>query len=89
MYNIQQFIMILKSISEFCLQKDIAIQRKKIPNATEVQLIKKVIKYKLSESLIGSSHWYRAQLYNLLAMVDTYGLPHIFLTLTSDETSKL
>jgi hypothetical protein len=81
--------MILKSISKFCLQKDIVDQRKKTPNATEVQLIEKVIKYKLSKSLSRSPRWHRAQLYDLLPMVDTYGLPHIFLTLTSDKTSEL
>jgi hypothetical protein len=70
--------MILKSVSKFYLQKDIVAQRKKTPNATEVQLIKKVIKYKLPESLTSSPRWQRAQLYDLLAMVDTYGLPHIF-----------
>jgi hypothetical protein len=36
MYDIRQFIMILKSISEFCLQKDIVVQKKKTPNATKV-----------------------------------------------------
>jgi hypothetical protein len=89
MYDIRQSILILKSVSEFCLQKDIVAQQKKTPNATEAQLIEKVIKYKLPESLTGSPCWHRAQLYDLLTMVDTYELPHIFLTLTSDETSEL
>jgi hypothetical protein len=35
MYDIQQSILILKSVSEFYLQKDIVAQRKKTPNATE------------------------------------------------------
>jgi hypothetical protein len=52
MYDIQQSILI--SMSEFCLQKDIVALRKKTLNATEAQLIEKVIKYELLESLIGS-----------------------------------
>jgi hypothetical protein len=48
-----------------------------------------VIKYKLLESLTCFPRWYPTQLYDLLAMVDTYGLPHIFLTLTNYKTFEL
>lgn len=33
----------------------------------------------------GSPPWYRSHLQDLIAMVRTHGMPHFFLTLTSDE----
>jgi hypothetical protein len=39
MYDIQQSVMILKSISQFCLQNDIVAQKRKNPTATETQII--------------------------------------------------
>jgi hypothetical protein len=40
-------------------------------------------------SLPNSPEWHRNQLLDLLAMVDAWGLPSIFLTLTADEVSKI
>ena len=56
MYNICQFIMVLKFVSKSGLQKDIVAQKKKATNAMEVQFIESIIKHKLLESLIRSPH---------------------------------
>lgn len=39
--------------------------------------------------MFGLPNWHREQLCDLMAMVDTLGLPHISSTLTSHETFKL
>ncbi len=38
--------------------------------------------------MVGSPKGHCAQLSNMMAMVDTYGLPHLFITLSSNETSE-
>ena len=53
------------------------------------EILGQIVKYKLPETLIGSPSWHRTQLNDLMAMVDTYGLPRFFLTLICDERSEL
>jgi hypothetical protein len=35
--------------------------------------------------MVGSPKWHCAELFHMMAMVDTYGLPHLFLTFFKDE----
>jgi hypothetical protein len=55
----------------------------------KTNIIEHVVKYKILEKMVGSPKWHYAQLFDMMAMVDTYGLPHLFFTLSSNETSKL
>ena len=48
-----------------------------------------VLKHTVPSTVPGSPAWFRQQLQNLLAMVDAWGLPSFFLTLTADEHSAL
>ena len=54
MYNIHQSILILRTISKFCFEKDIMAQKKKMLSAIEYEVIESVIKYKVPGTLVGS-----------------------------------
>ncbi len=55
----------------------------------EADIIEHVVKYKILEKLVGSPKWQYAQLFDMMAMVDAYGLPQLFLTLSSNETLEV
>jgi hypothetical protein len=52
----------------------------------EAYIIEHVVKYKILEKMVSSPKWHCAQLFDIMAMVDTYGLPHLFFTFSSNET---
>ena len=56
---------------------------------TEQDVLQHITKYNLPSSIQGTPRWHKSQLQNLLAMVEKFGMPHFFLTLTTDETSSL
>jgi hypothetical protein len=39
--------------------------------------------------MVGSPKWHHAQLYDMMAMMDTYVLLQLFLTFSSNETLEL
>jgi hypothetical protein len=47
------------------------------------------MKFKLPPSIPLMPQWHHTQFKELLVMVENFGMPHFFLTLTSDETSNL
>ncbi len=47
-----------------------------------------IIKYKLPSSIQGFHTWHISQLQDLLTMVEEFGMPHFFLTLTMNEIHK-
>jgi hypothetical protein len=58
------------------------------PNATDEEAVRHVLKHKLPASLPGTPAWHRSNLQDLLCMVDRFGMPSFFLTLTTDEVSE-
>jgi hypothetical protein len=56
---------------------------------SEPEVIQYVTKYNLPASFQGMPRWHKAQLQDLLAMVEKCGMRHFFLTLTTDEISSL
>ena len=59
------------------------------PKASNAQAMKNVVKYTVPISLPGSPSWHRKQLNDLLCLVQHWGMPHLFLTLTADESSDM
>jgi hypothetical protein len=49
------------------------------------EAMRHVMKYKVSDDLIGSPSWHRKMFNDLLAMVQHFGMPHMFLTLTAAD----
>jgi hypothetical protein len=52
-------------------------------------VLQHITKYDLPSSIQGTPRWHRSQLQDLLAMVEQFGMPQFFLTLTTNETSSL
>jgi hypothetical protein len=52
------------------------------------QIFGYIIKYKLPSSIQGSHTWHISQLQDLLTMVEEFGMPHFFKTLTMNEIHK-
>jgi hypothetical protein len=86
MYNLKQSLQLLQETSYTCLDNDIKKTKKMHPHMSEPEVIRYVTKYNLPASLQGTSRWHKAQLQDLLAMVEKCG---IFLILTADEISSL
>jgi hypothetical protein len=65
--------------------KSIRDYKKQHPNATDQQAMQHVMKFKVPCTVEGAPQWYRTQLSDLLAMVQHWGMPSIFLTLTAGD----
>ena len=89
MYNLKQLLQLLQEISRMCLNNDIKRTKQLHPHISKPEVIQHVTKYNLPASLQRTPRWYKAQLQDLLAMVEKCGMPHLFLTLTADEISSL
>jgi hypothetical protein len=59
------------------------------PHMSKPDVIRHVTNCNLPASLQGIPRWHKAQLQDLLAMVDKCGMPHLFLILTTSEISSL
>ena len=55
----------------------------------EAEVLQHATKYSLPSSIEGTPCWHKSQLKDLLAMVDKFGMPDLFLTLTADAASSL
>jgi hypothetical protein len=60
------------------LEKDVHALYKKHPDMLEANIIEHVVKYKILEKMVGSPKRHCAQLFHMMAMVDTCGLPPFF-----------
>lgn len=69
------------------LESDIADFKKKNPQASEAEIFENISKCRVPGDFVGSPTWYRAALKDLQCMVENYGMPDVFLTLTADEVS--
>ncbi len=56
------------------------------PNMSKAKIITHVVKHKILGKMVGSPKWHHAQLDDMMAMVDTYVLLQLFLTISSNET---
>jgi len=68
------------------LKKVVHALHKIHPNMSKANIIKHVVKHKILKKMVGSPKWHHAQLYDMMAMVDTYVLVQLFLTFSSNET---
>lgn len=89
MYQLRQATQLAASCSDATLSKWMVALRKKSPDATQEELLAQIIKFKLPKNIPGTPSWHRSKLNDLLALVDRYGLPSFFLTLTADECTSM
>jgi hypothetical protein len=50
--------------------------------------MKHIMKYRVPADFVGSPSWHRKMFNDLLAMVNHFGMPHFFLTLTCADKAK-
>jgi hypothetical protein len=88
MYQLRQATVLSNSFKQSQLERSVFKYKKDHPYASEEEVFKYVIKHDMPGSLPGSPEWHRNQLSDLLTMVETWGLPSFFFTLTADEVTK-
>jgi hypothetical protein len=89
MYDLKLSLQLLQETSHTCLDNAIKRTKQMHPHMSEPKVIQHITKYNLPASLQGMPRWHKAQLQDLLAMVEKCGMPHLFLTLTTNEISSL
>jgi len=80
---------LFRNQTSMCLDKQYQTLKRKHPHASEEEIIKQLLKWNVPPAIAGSPSYFRDQLKSLLAMVERYGLPTFFVTLTADESSNL
>ena len=71
------------------LNQAIVDYKRENPTANNAAAMRNVVKYTVPISLPGSPSWHRKQLNDLLFLVQAWGMPHLFLTMTADESSEM
>ncbi|KAG2482459.1 hypothetical protein HYH03_018605 [Edaphochlamys debaryana] len=87
MYVLRQATMMRSSYIESVLESAVTEYKAKHPEASDQEVVHHVIKHKLPETLPNTPAWHRKNLQDLLCLVDRWGMPSLFLTLTADEVS--
>eukprot|EP00798_Chlamydomonas_sp_ICE-L_P009807 gene9807-biopygen6985 len=87
-YQIRQAAVTAKACPPQLLSKAIIDFKKENPEASEQEMYKSLMKYNVPHTLSGSPKWHKRHLNDLLTVVDKFGMPSFFLTLTSDEVSE-
>lgn len=80
-----------KATTQSCLRNDFMKARQNFPHASEEELLSRVIRHSIPNQLAGSPAWHRRRhLDDLLCATsqEYHGMPHLFVTLTSDEFSE-
>ena len=72
-------------VSEVILEREMYKYKQVHPNATNAEIINRVARYKVPASVVGSPQWHAHCLADLIAMVQKWGMPHFFLTLTAGD----
>jgi hypothetical protein len=85
MYQVQQAIQLLNATKHLCLKRDVQKLKHQHPQWSEIDVLKNIMKFKLPPSIPLTPQWHHTQFKKLLVMVENFGMPHFFLTLTSDE----
>lgn len=73
----------LKAVLERSIQQHLQDS----PGASDAEVIRHVLKHSLPPTMPGTPAWHRRHLQDLQCMVDRWGMPSFFLTLTADELS--
>lgn len=89
MYQVRKASILANGSREVAYEADLKRYRKKHPDCSENDMFSHLLKHCVPRTIAGSPAWHRRNLKDLLCMVDYWGLPQFFLTLTADELSAL
>ncbi|EFJ41412.1 hypothetical protein VOLCADRAFT_98644 [Volvox carteri f. nagariensis] len=87
MYVLRQSARLQEQNTEAVLERALLDYKSQNPNASDEDAIHHILKHKLPATLPNTPAWHRSNLQDLLCMVDRFGMPSFFLTLTTDEVS--
>ncbi|EFJ39362.1 hypothetical protein VOLCADRAFT_108666 [Volvox carteri f. nagariensis] len=87
MYVLRQSARLQEQNTEAVLESALLDYKSQNPNASDEDAIHHILKHKLPATLPNTPAWHRSNLQDLLCMVDRFGMPSFFLTLTTDEVS--
>jgi hypothetical protein len=88
MFQLFQACKLTSRVKETMLERSLHRYVKENPDRTYNDAMKDVVKRLVPAKLVGSSQYHRQALQDLLAIRDVFGMPALFLTLTTDETSE-
>ena len=86
-YTLLRCYDIVKKCNTQALMRHLRRHKAKHPEATDQQVYKELVKFDIPGTVQGSPAYFRHKLADLLAIADTHGMPHLFVTLTADEVS--
>ncbi|EFJ41020.1 hypothetical protein VOLCADRAFT_107856 [Volvox carteri f. nagariensis] len=87
MYVLRQSARLQDQNTEAVLESALLDYKSQHPNVSDEDAIRHILKHKLPATLPNTPAWHRSNLQDLLCMVDRFGMPSFFLTLTTDEVS--
>ena len=88
MYQVRQAVLLSNATKSVFLERELLQYRKARPDCSDQDTFKHVAQHVVPPSVSGSPGYYKKNLKELLALVEAFGLPFLFLTLTSDEVSS-
>ena len=93
MMQIRQALLVVHATTELVLEREMDEYRRKYRSEhgmspPEVLVLKNAMKWSVPSTVANSPGWHCKQLLDLMALVRVFGMPHLFLTLTSDESSE-
>jgi hypothetical protein len=89
MYQIRNSVVFLNGCREVAYEAHIKKYKKTHPLCAEKDVIAHVLKHCVPHNVAGSPQWHKRNLKDLMCtVVDYWGMPHFFLTLTADEMSR-
>lgn len=83
--QVEAVTQLVKNVSETVLHNCMERVRREHPNATPAEHLAAVTKRVVPATVPGSPAYHRGKLQDLLAMVDSFGRPSLFVTVTADE----
>lgn len=86
MYQMRQGLMLTNSTKTIVLKIELKKLRKETPLINDERLYHQVLKFTIPTTLPRCPSYHRKNFKNLITMVDMWGLPSFFLTLTVEET---
>lgn len=89
MYLLLQARQLLGFVNENVLERNVRSYKAEHPEADDQEVYSHILRLTVPPQLALSPQWHRAKLRVLTEYVHKFGFPHLFVTLTSDESSPL
>lgn len=89
MGQLKKTSLLLKDQKEGAFEKDLKARRLQNPEENMEESYRSLMRHSVQRQVTHSPKYWKDQYDDLLALVDAYGVPQFFLTLTADDCSQL